>query len=85
MSKKDYASILYLVLTKSQNICQSRFEKVLAQVVKGGGYKKVVHIFNPDQIVMAMRIEKISKEFNITNTEIVIKNKRKTDYKVHKF
>ena len=34
---------------------------------------------------MAMRIEKISKEFNITNTEIVIKNKRKTDYKVHKF
>ena len=71
--------------TKSQNICQSRFEKVLAQVVKGGGYKKVVHIFNPDQIVMAMRIEKISKEFNIKNTEIVIKNKRKTDYKVHKF
>ena len=71
--------------TKSQNICQSRFEKVLAQVVKGGGYKKVVHIFNPDQIVMAMRIEKISKEFNITNTEIVIKNKRKTDYKVHEF
>ena len=61
------------------------FQKKFAQFVKDGDYKKVIHIFNKDQIVMAMRIEKISKELDMTNFEIIIKNTRGNVLDTNKF
>lgn len=71
--------------TKAQSTCQFKDEKKFAQFVKDGDYKKVIHIFNKDQIVMAMRIEKISKELDMTNFEIIIKNTRGNVLDTNKF